>query len=288
LSGGTKIYGNLKHVEKPKTDNVDILVKELFVGSKGFSYKVEGWINCNQLELTTSREEVYEGNEVYTDFMTKLMKYLDDNFEKKSENIEKHVKSEKKISECFVNVIKSIHDLFPHLTRPFLSGNISQQQGMGELSVLNGEAKDQCIEQGGFFDKNAKMIIAKPLGDGKGHKRGNGESKCRVIKGANENKILAPPNILSARNGVIPMPVIIPLKAGDKPVVYLSGPNRLIVNEDRLASNIILRADPRDPNIKHRVMPLLVRAGIDAFPGASEMSREEWFRHYDLVLDSVC
>jgi hypothetical protein len=92
LSGGTKIYGNLKHVEKPKTDNVDILVKELFVGSKGFSYKVEGWINCNQLELTTSREEVYEGNEVYTDFMTKLMKYLDDNFEKKSENIEKHLK----------------------------------------------------------------------------------------------------------------------------------------------------------------------------------------------------
>jgi hypothetical protein len=140
----------------------------------------------------------------------------------------------------------------------------------------------------GFFDKNAKMIIAKPLGDGKGHKRGTGESKCRVTKGTNGSKILAPPNILSTGNGIIPEPSIIQIRAGDKPVVYLSAPNRLIINEDRPASSIILRADPRDPNIKFRVMPLLVRAGIDAFPGASEMSTEEWFRHYDLVLDSVC
>jgi hypothetical protein len=43
-----------------------------------------------------------------------------------------------------------------------------------------------------------------------------------------------------------------------------------------------------DPHIKSRLMPLLIRAGIDAFPGASDMSTEEWFRHYDLVLDSVC
>jgi hypothetical protein len=82
LNGGTKIYGNLKHVGKPKTDNIDIFVKKIFVGSKGFGYKVEGWINCDQLELTTSRDEVYEGNEVYTDFMTKLMSHIDGNFEK--------------------------------------------------------------------------------------------------------------------------------------------------------------------------------------------------------------
>ena len=288
MSGGTKIYGNLKHVEKPKTDNIDIFVKKIFVGSKGFDYRVEGWINCDKLELTTSRDELYEGNEVYTDFMTKLMRYLDENFEKKSENIEKHVKSEKKISEYFVNIIKSIHDHFPHLTKPFLSGSISNQSGIGSLSDLSGDAADQCIEQEGIFDKAAKMIIGKPLGDGKGHKRGSTESKCRVIKGPKGGKILAPPNILSAGNGVIPEPSVIPLKAGDKPVVYLSAPNRLIINEDRPASSIILRADPRDPNMKHRVMPLLVRAGIDAFPGASEMSKEEWFRHYDLVLDSVC
>ena len=42
---------------------------KIFVDSKGFSNKVEGWINCDQLELTTSRDEVYEGNEVYTDLL---------------------------------------------------------------------------------------------------------------------------------------------------------------------------------------------------------------------------
>jgi hypothetical protein len=49
-----------------------------------------------------------------------------------------------------------------------------------------------------------------------------------------------------------------------------------------------MKANPKDPNLKFRVMPLLVRAGIDAFPEASEMGIEEWFRRNDLVLDSVC
>jgi hypothetical protein len=288
LNGGTKIYGNLKHVEKPKTDNIDIFVKKIFVSSKGFGYKVEGWINCDQLELTTSRDEVYEGNEVYTDFMTKLMSHIEENFEKKLDNIEKQVKSEKKISEFFVSIIKSISDHFPELTKPLLSGNISNQQGIGRLSDLSGEAAAQCIEQQGIIDKTANMLIAKPLGDGKSHKRGNGESKCRVVKGQSGGKILAPPNILSTGNGRMPEPSIVPLKAGDKPIVYFSAPNRLIINEDRPASNILLKADPKDPYIKSRVTPLLVRAGINAFPGASEMSIDEWFRHYDLVLDSVC
>jgi hypothetical protein len=77
------------------------------------------------------------------------------------------------------------------------------------------------------------MIVAKPIGEGKGHKHGNGESKCRVTKGPNGGKILAPPNIVSTGNGVIPEPFVIPLRAGDKPVVYLSAPNRLIINKDR-------------------------------------------------------
>jgi 2-hydroxy-3-keto-5-methylthiopentenyl-1-phosphate phosphatase len=74
--------------------------------------------------------------------MTKLMRYLDENFEKKSENMDKHVKSEKKISEYFVNIIKSIHLHFPELTKPFLSGNISHQPGIGSLSDPSGETTD--------------------------------------------------------------------------------------------------------------------------------------------------
>jgi hypothetical protein len=49
----------------------------------------------------------------------------------------------------------------------------------------------------------------------------------------------------------------------------------------------LLSANPRDPNLKSRVLPLLVRAWINAFPGSSDLSKEEWDQKYDAVLDSV-
>lgn len=289
LSDGTKLYGNLKKVEKPKTDNVDIYVKKIRIVSKGFSFKVEGRVNCDRLELITSREEVYEGNELFRDFMTRLMRYLEKNFEKKSDNVERRAKSEEKISKYFVDVIRRITVFSPELTTPYLSGNISDQPGMGKLSEFSGEPEDQCVQQGGSIDKNANETIGKPLGDGRSHKHGNGESKVRVTKTSSGGKILSPPKLLSnGTGGVIPQPTVIPFKAGDRPVVYLSAPNRLIINIDRPASNILLEADPKNPELKFRIMPLLVRAGIDAFPGAFEMPKGEWFRLYVQVLDSLC
>jgi hypothetical protein len=288
LDNGTKIYGNLKKVEKPKTDNIDIFVKKVFVGSKGFDNKVEGWINCDLLELTTSRDEVYEGNEIYTDFLTSLMKHLDLKFDKRVENRDTHVKSEKQISELFVRVIESIFANCPYLTKPLLSGSMSNIQGIGRLSDLNEESTDGCIEQDGINDKTGVIITGKPIGKGHSHKLGNNESHCRAIKGKNGGKILAPPNIISTGRGVMPQPKVVPFRAKEKPVVYLASPSRLIINLDRPASEIIMKAKPNDPNLKFRVNPLLVRAGIDAFPEASEMDIEEWFRQYDLVLDSVC
>ena len=56
LSNGTKVFGNLNSVEKPKPNNIEIYVKQVFVDSKEFDYKVEGWINCDALELETSRD----------------------------------------------------------------------------------------------------------------------------------------------------------------------------------------------------------------------------------------
>ena len=46
-------------------------------------------------------------------------------------------------------------------------------------------------------------------------------------------------------------------------------------------------ANPKDITLRSRILPLLVRAGIDAFPGSSDMSKEEWFMKYDAVLDNV-
>ena len=59
----SKVFGNLKSVEKPKPNNIEIFVKRVSVDSKEFDYKVEGWVNCDALDLETSRDGIYEGNE---------------------------------------------------------------------------------------------------------------------------------------------------------------------------------------------------------------------------------
>ena len=76
LTNGTKVFGNLNSVDKPKPNNIEIFVKQVFVDSKEFDYKVEGWINCDALELETSRDGLYEGSKLYLEFIEKLMKYL--------------------------------------------------------------------------------------------------------------------------------------------------------------------------------------------------------------------
>jgi hypothetical protein len=48
-----------------------------------------------------------------------------------------------------------------------------------------------------------------------------------------------------------------------------------------------LEAKSKDLTLKSRVLPLLVRAGIDAFPDSSDISKEEWFTKYDTELDNV-
>ena len=84
---------------------------------------------------------------------------------------------------------------------------------------------------------------------------------------------------------MIPEPKLVTVKSEDRPVVYYSAPNRLVINEYWSVSKILIDANPRDPGLKSRVLPLLVRAGIDAYPGSSEMSRDQWFRTYDVVLE---
>lgn len=152
LDNGNKVVGNLNNVEKPKQNNIDLFVKQVLVSSKGFDYKVEGWVNCDNLELETSRDEIYEGNEIYVEFMKKLMQYLEENFEKKSE-IKREIKSEKQLAKMFVSIVKSISDLYPEMTNPIMSGTLSNQQGIGSQSNLQGDASGPCVEQRGILDE---------------------------------------------------------------------------------------------------------------------------------------
>ena len=284
---GTKVSGNLNSVEKPKPNNIDIFVKQVFVDSKEFDYKVEGWINCDVLELETSRDGLYEGSSLYSEFIEKLLKHIDQNFDKRSENKDKGIKSEKQIAKMFVNVVKTIYNLYPQMTKPLLSGELSKERGYGNILHPTNDINATCIEQSGIIDNDITIppITGKPIGNGKGHPKGNGESTARIREG--DGKVLSPSTIPFSGNGQIPEPKVVIIGVDEKPVIYFNAPNRLVINSFRPSSKILVEAKPKDLALKSRVLPLLVRAGIDAFPGSSEMSKDEWFRMYDDVLDNV-
>jgi hypothetical protein len=78
--------------------------------TKYFEYKVQGWINCDYLKLEASRDGIYEGNEIYAELIQKLIQYLDENYDRKSESKDKYVKSQRQLAKMFVSVVKPIHD----------------------------------------------------------------------------------------------------------------------------------------------------------------------------------
>lgn len=112
------IKGNLNVVEKPQINNLDIFVKNVYVDSKGFDFKVEGWLNYNKLQLTSSRDAIHEEGVEYEKFMQGLTKHLEQNYErKKTESKDQHVKAEKQLGKMFVTVISSIRDAFPDMAK---------------------------------------------------------------------------------------------------------------------------------------------------------------------------
>jgi Histidine kinase-, DNA gyrase B-, and HSP90-like ATPase len=290
LEDGIPVYGHLKHVEKPKPNNIAIFVKRVFVEDiYKDTFMVEGWLNCDHLEPRTDRDGLLEGSELYVEFYKELMQYLEENFEKRSESKDRVVKSGKDLEKMFVDVIRTILYLDPNMASPLMSGNISDGNGIGSKSNIQGNAESCCILQEGFIvdpTKTAERIVCKPIGGGKGHPHGPGESTAPIIKG--EGKILAPSGILLEGNNMIPKLTVVEVGSEGKPIVYFSPPNRLVINSKRPSSKIVLEANTKDPiEMKSRVLPLLVRAGIDAFPKSSEMSKEDWLKWHDSVLDSM-
>jgi hypothetical protein len=73
LDDGTSIKGNLKAVERPQPNNIDIFVKNVYVDSKGFDFKVEGWLNYNKLQLTSSRDAIHEEGTEYEKFILSVV-----------------------------------------------------------------------------------------------------------------------------------------------------------------------------------------------------------------------
>ena len=157
--GGAIAYGNLKHVEKPPINNIQIRVKNVLVVKKNFErHKVEGWVNCNQLDLETSREGILEDNNIYEDFTKGLMQLLEKEFERKSESKDSQPRSSKKIAKLFVDAVKAINSLLPEITRPIVNGFYSNgPEAMGSISE-SGEMEGPCTLHKGRKDPLGKLI----------------------------------------------------------------------------------------------------------------------------------
>lgn len=219
-------------MEKPQLNNIDVFVKNVYVDSKGFQRKVEGWVNYNKLQPTSSRDAIHEEGTEYEKFLQGLTKHIEENYEMKTESKDQHVKAEKQLGKMFVTVISSILEACPDMAKPLMSGSPSGEVGLGTLSNFKTDATDSCIEQKGIIDttKTCELTIAKPIGGcGKGHKRGNKESMSRITKG--DGRLLAPLHVLPLGNEMIPEPRLVVGKSEDQPVVYYSAPNRLVINE---------------------------------------------------------
>lgn len=150
LRDGILVYGNLKAMEKPKPFNVWINVKRVLVEEKDFdNHKVEGWLNCDYLEVRTDRDGVLEGNELYAEFYNKLSKYIDDNFDRRSDNKDRVIKSGKNIGKMFVDVIRTIISLGPNMPSPLMSGK-QNELGIASESSIHGNAESRCTVREGL------------------------------------------------------------------------------------------------------------------------------------------
>jgi hypothetical protein len=237
------------------------------------------------LQLTTSRETVSEDNEIYAENMKKLMQYAEkEHFDRKPENNIQKPKAEKRIDKMFLDALRLTLTILPETIKPIVWANAS---GNGVVSSFPGDKFGSCVEQVGILDSDngADVVVGKPLGNGNGHKRGSHESYFRRKEG--NGKILAPsPNMSSLHLENMPEPRVVPLANKEKPIVYYEPVgNRLIINWARPSSEILMDAKPTDPKIKSQVMPLLMRAALDYVPGSSEMSKDDYNKTWETLLD---
>lgn len=195
----------------------------------------------------------------------------------------------------FVDVIRTIVSLEPTMPSPLMSGR-QNEQGIGNESSIQGNADSPCTLCEGFVvdtTKTAERIIAKPIGPPRkpsiDHIHHDKESTARIKEG--DGKILAPSSAFLAGHNINPEVKVVEVDRKDaetRPIVYFVPPNRLVINSKRPSSKIILDADTTDPiEMKSRVLPLLVRAGIDAFPQSLQMSKQDWLTWYDKIIDSM-
>lgn len=106
LDNGCEVYGNLKVVEKPRQENIDLFIDQVNIETRDYPFKVEGWLDCDELELTNARDAVRtDETTAWPEFEAKLKEHLIANFDANIPGAPKNMNSrqwEKIASEAVV------------------------------------------------------------------------------------------------------------------------------------------------------------------------------------------
>jgi hypothetical protein len=121
LKGGIDVTGNIKQAKKGR-GSLDVYVKHVFITSLLVDPErnFDGWVNCNELIPTTSRNELVK-DRTYSDFNAHLKAYVT-KFPKKEEDIGRdEVRMGNELSKLMKNYLKDMK-LLPEGKLPFGKG----------------------------------------------------------------------------------------------------------------------------------------------------------------------
>jgi hypothetical protein len=282
------VRGQLSPVSKPKSNNIDIFVKHIFVESDNYEYQVQGWINVDHFELEIGRNRVYEDAKIYPEFKKKLFEYLESNFDKTSKTVDKEIKGIKQLQEMAVNLIRHFCELNPEMVQPLIGGAKANNGPSGKVATGNNAAiQEKWNEIKGLIDLNAKTKALPTRNNNKEGKMHNRDtSKVPIQQGiGNRDFLIKSSGQSTDGNIVINLKFIKVATNQDDPVIYFEPPNRIVINTARPSAEIILTGNPKDPTRKAIILPLLTMAIVDMFPSTSQLSYQDWKKCYGQLLD---
>lgn len=123
LPGAVDITGNLKFDEKKGRGVVDVYVKHVFVQQLIVDPErlFSGWVNCNDLEPTTARNELLK-DKLYSEFLKHLREYVASRFPKREDHLgREEILLGNQLAKLLKDVLKDL-SMFPEGTIPLGKG----------------------------------------------------------------------------------------------------------------------------------------------------------------------
>jgi hypothetical protein len=297
LDNGVEVYGDLTRVDKPKNENIDVLVDQVYIEALDFDWKAEGWVNCDELELTTSRDGLStDESTVYPKFFNKLREYLSKNFDPKdAQQLESTY--EKDWEEVASQAILKYFKLYNDDTCKFLEG-IATKLGLKGTSLKGGQIWNtlkNCdltkiqnpIEAG---DIDVRRVKKK----GKGGKNGTIKKKFIGNGGTNidsKYELIPGEGLVAVKNHgedgeqheIIPH---IPFKKApsskEKPLVYFDeNESAFILNTSR--EGIKMFSNPKSDGARNEIL----RAIVKATPENQLLSTDDLDKKYYNLVDGM-